>query len=397
MPRTEEEQQEHEKGILDAIETGIVTADTPATPGKPAEAAGEEENIDQSTDEAAAAAAETVADAVDDKGKPEVKKDDDDLDPELKAAAEAAEDKTKDSAGEPGSEGDAGSPPAKAETPADDGSPADPDKDEKPSDQFGELPEGTKKETAERFDTMKGKFDEQAGELDRVTGQNDKWMEAITNTGATPEQYAQSLDYLRDINIGTPESLARAYATMEAELKVVGEALGREAPGGADPLAGHEDLQKKVDEGYLDRADALEIAGARAVTVLNTENNRRTDERHESQNAQDSGLKDIETLGGTLRAANATEFAAKAPYLRSIIKSVTMSGSDPSQWAARIQEAYDDMPIPAAAIAPKDPGKEKPKNVNNIRPSNAGGEGAGGDLNKKAGSAYEAVDMALGL
>lgn len=394
--RTEKEQKEYEDGLLGAIDDGIGNADRPLVskpaPGiDPDKDSDPDPNKDPEADPAPDIDPDKDPDADPNKdqdpdkdpGKDSDKDPDPDKDPDSKPDPDV-DPKDKTSAGETKPEGEAETLPAK--TGADGGSPADPDK--KPSDQFGDLPEGTKKETTERFQSMKVKFDDQAGELDRVTKQNTDWMETIQATQATPEQFGMALSYIQDINSGTPESLERAYETMNSELKVLAQLLGKEAPG-VDPLDAHPDLKKKVDDGFIDKTDAMEIASARAQLNLNKQNEINAGRKTDDNVAYQTGLEDIRVLGQELNASDPVAFKAKYPFLKSIIKAVVSSGAKPASWASSIKTAFNEMEIPVQSA----PGKPQ-KAVNPMRPSGTGGHSGS---EKEPGSVLEAVNQALGL
>ncbi len=375
----EQEEKEFETGILDAIDQGIVDSGSPAV--KPEDVESESESDDEPKGK---------SDDSDGESKSESESDPENNEEESK------EEKTDQTAGEPGSEDDADSLPAKKDASEDSSSADQSEKsDAKPSDEFGDLPEGTKKETAERFDVLKGKYDEQAEqfetqktELERVTQQNTDWMETIQSTGANPEQFGRALSYLEDINKGTPESLERAYETMSGELKVLAQALGKEAPG-VDPLAGHDDLVKKVEDGFLDRADALEIAGARAQSNIHKQSQNIADRQTTDQQAYDSGLESIRLLGQELNTKDPVAFKAKYPYLKSVIKAVVSSGAPPDSWEVSIREAFNDIEAPVIQET------RKPKQAANpMRPS---GNAGSSESAKEPGSAMEAINQALGM
>ncbi|MDC6625553.1 hypothetical protein OEZ82_26360, partial [Leclercia adecarboxylata] len=115
----------------------------------------------------------------------------------------------------------------------------------------------TNDQTQKRFRELSERASE-ADSLRERAGKVTDWEQTIQSTGTTPQQFGATLLYLTDINSGDPVRMNRAYETMEAELKFLGEKLGREAPG-FDPLAAHPDLAEKVKTGDLDRAAAVEL------------------------------------------------------------------------------------------------------------------------------------------
>ena len=278
-------------------------------------------------------------------------------------------------------------PPADA-PPAD--KPADaPSDDAKPSDEFGELPQDVKAETRERFNGLKTKYDEVVQRATVAEETAAKWHETIRSTGASPEQFGMVLQALKDVNSGTPEGLRRYYDALSAELAPVAKLLGIEAPG-VDPLADHADLLERVENRALEREDALELARARAHGRLQETSQATTRQQEQAQQAHDQGMAAVTALGQQLRAADPAGFAAKLPFVTPLIDQV-VANLPPSQWVSAITQAYATMPAPAPAPAP--PAPAGPVVPNGIRP---GPGGSAGNLDKKPGSALEAMDFALG-
>ncbi len=175
------------------------------------------------------------------------------------------------------------------------------------------------------------------------------WEQTIQSTGTTPQQFGATLLYLTDINSGDPVRMNCAYETMEAELKFLGEKLGREAPG-FDPLAAHPDLAEKVKTGDLDRAAAVELVQHRQRGVLQNEQQQNQQRVSQSQQAEQLGLQAVADLGAQLRTTD-PQFQQKFAYLAPTVE-IIQSTMPPAQWAAAIQQAYQRLPpIPAAAPA----------------------------------------------
>ena len=353
MNRSIEEQEEFDKGAIAAIDDSLAGKTPPPDPD--AEPIIEPEPVVEADPEPVV--------------EPEP-----DTEPEPEPEPEPDKDQP---AGDPKKDDPLDSPPS--DDPVEE-PPADP----KPSDEFGKLPEGTKKETADRFEKLRSGYDELHADFEKVSEQNKTWMETVQGTGTNPDQFSQTLEYLSDINKGTPESLERAYRTMESELQALAKVLGKEAPG-VDPLSDYPDLKEKVDEGYLDRGDALEIIQARASKKFTTVTSQQAETQNAAKREQDNAIADIGVLGNKLRSD--PQYNSKLPYLNTVVKAVIESGSPPSKWVAAIEKAYKE--IPAVSVAPI---VKKP--IVNSLDKTVGGTGTG-ELNKKPGSGVEAIDMAL--
>lgn len=204
--------------------------------------------------------------------------------------------------------------------------------------------------TNERTQKRFRELSERASEAESLRGRADKvadWEQTIQSTGTTPQQFGATLLYLTDINSGDPVRMNRAYETMEAELKFLGEKLGREAPG-FDPLAAHPDLAEKVKTGDLDRAAAVELVQHRQRGVLQTEQQQNQQRVSQSKQEEDKGLQAVADLGAQLRASD-PQFQQKFAYLLPAIE-IIQSTLPPAQWASAAHQAYLRLPaIPAAA------------------------------------------------
>jgi len=206
----------------------------------------------------------------------------------------------------------------------------------------------TNERTQKRFRELSERASEADSLRDRA-GKVSDWEQTIQSTGTNPQQFGATLLYLTDINSGDPVRMNRAYETMEAELKFLGEKLGREAPG-FDPLAAHPDLAEKVKTGDLDRAAAVELVQHRQRGVLQTEQQQNQQRVSQSQQAEQLGLQAVADLGAQLRTTD-PQFQQKMAYIAPTME-IIQSTLPPAQWAAAIQQAYQRLPpIPAAAPA----------------------------------------------
>jgi len=256
----------------------------------------------------------------------------------------------------------------------------------KPSDEFGELDKDAPEKTRERFNSLKERFDEVSAETEKLRQQNSEWVETIQSTKTTPEQFGRTLQYLEAVNSADPVKLEQAYQMMMEEAQALGKMLGKEAPG-YDPLSEYEDLKKKVDDGYLDREDALEIAKGRAGQRVHHASQQTQQQREQVATTQQQAMGELSALGAELRAQD-PEFVAKQGELQGFIKDMVDSGVAPSEWAKMTRAFYKRIPSPSAAPAPQ----RKPA-PNSLRPGGASESSSG--LKKEPGSALEALDMAL--
>lgn len=256
---------------------------------------------------------------------------------------------------------------------------------EKPSDEFGDLPEGTKEETRQRFETMKEKYDELHESHQQANDRLEIWETSREQSGASPDQLGMAFQYLEDVNSKDPAKLERAYDFMKGEMEVLGKVLGR-ATESFNPLDAHPDLKEEYENGELSKERALEIAGIRSRKKLGEEAAAETTAETEAATAKNQAVEDLKTLGAELRAADPF-FEQKIPALTGIVKGVCRDGTDPKTWIPSIREAYAAVPNPAPAPKPK------PNVPNPIRPGADGHSGTG--VVKEAGNIFEHVSAGL--
>jgi hypothetical protein len=217
------------------------------------------------------------------------------------------------------------------------------------------LPEGVKEATRRRFEVLKEKHNadkaalaETVAERDQLKSDAQQWSQIITSTGAPPEQFQDTLQFLRDWNSGTRDGLERCYDGLMRVAKTIGGALGREIPGLIDPLESYPDLKEKVETMALDRDGALEIARARAAHRLDQAANQQRSQSFEAQQARETGAASLKEACANF-AATDPHYAARAPYLGAILRPILQSGAPPSQWTAMLRESYNALPAPVAA------------------------------------------------
>jgi len=246
-----------------------------------------------------------------------------------------------------------------------------------------------KEQTRERITALIDIAKTVTAERDLVKGQFEEVMGLITETRATPEQYGQTLDYLRMVNSGDPAQLERAFSVMQAEMAALGRMLGKDVPG-VDVLANHPDIKAEVTAGKMTQEAAKELALHRDRARVASENStaaRGEQQRLEAHNrVVTEGRNALTKLGNELRAADPATYARKAAILTKSLKG-TFAEIDPRKWASAFKIAYDNLELPAApkAVVKSNVPKNQP-----LR----GGNPAGGQQ-KSPGSMAEAIDFAL--
>lgn len=262
-------------------------------------------------------------------------------------------------------------PAATGDKPAEPAAPAD---DKRPSDEFGELPKDAKAETRERFDKLRSGYDalhaevaplrealqkagvkDAAAELPQILqraqiGQD--MVQMVTDTGATPEQYGMTLDYLGLVNKaskGDMQAAEAAYEIMTKEAAVLAKLLGREVPGIHDPLADFPDLLDAVEAGDMTKKYALEVAATRAQGAVRSHADAETARATAAQTAQTQGVTWLQQYDAQMVAADPS-YAAKRPMLSALVSNIRAT-LPPAQWPDAVKRAYASIPAVAAPVA----------------------------------------------
>lgn len=215
---------------------------------------------------------------------------------------------------------------------------------------------------------------ETTAKLEAVERDRNDLVNAIVETRATPEQYVQSLEYLRLANSANRADRELALDYMVREMAALARALGKPVPG-VNMLEGHNDLIDEVATGRLSPERAQEIAAARSAAqhdlrVGQQEQERaRTQQHHEQLRAQ--GIQSLNALGAQLKAADGPVYEAKRKLLVNALKPVFQQ-IPPNQWAATYKRAYDNLVLPPAPPPPTPSLPKVPQNTP-LRPGNPAG------------------------
>jgi hypothetical protein len=249
------------------------------------------------------------------------------------------------------------------------------------------IPKDLKKETSERIRTLIDTTKTVTAERDKVKQDFDYMIKGVEATGATPEQYGETLSWLSLFNSSDPAQQEKALELVETVAERLATLLGKERTVG-DPLSAHPDLKDAVTKGQITAQYAKEIARTRNGQTFRTElsTNAQQAETQRNQAAQElqTARNDLSTLEQTLRASD-PQYEAKKAILVSALKPVFAS-IPPSQWKQKFQEAYRAINVsPTPRNTVKTP-------VN--QPLRAGKQPAGGQT-KAPGSMLEAISGAL--
>lgn len=295
-----------------------------------------------------------------------------------------------------GADGDpaAATPDAAAKAPAEgDGKPVTPPD---PLDRAlnDPIPNALKRETKERIQTLAGKVRELIPALETAKQQNREILGAIQETGASPEQFGQALDYLRMVNSPSVADREQAFAFLQQELAAMARMLGKPIPG-VNMLEGHLDLIDELATGRITPERAQEIAAAREARKFDQQRSQATTEHQRAQQRQqqaiDAGRQALNNLGRQLKGRDGAAYDAKRAVLVKTLAPV-FARIPPEHWAATFQRAYDELPAHAFAPPPP-PVPRVPANGGGNTPLRATNPAGGAVQAPK--SPLEALEMGL--
>jgi len=239
----------------------------------------------------------------------------------------------------------------------------------------------TKEDTQKRFRELANEAREGRKYRETVEAQ-EKVFHHLESNGITAEQFGIMTAVVGDLNSSDPVRLERAYNALVEETKAIAKKLGKEAPG-YDPLSEMPELARKVEDGELDRATAVELASARRREAAAREHSQTVNQRTQQDQALNAARDGLNQLEATLKARDPL-YAQKRAILEPIMRQ-TLRNVPPQDWAATYADAYTKLNLPAPAPAATRPAPDNPR-----RPAG----GAGGATPKNA---EEAVMAALGL
>lgn len=181
----------------------------------------------------------------------------------------------------------------------------------------------------------------------------------VTETGATPEQYGMTLDYLAAVNKAAQGDQAAGDKAIELWLeegKAIHAVLGREMPGVHDPLEAHADLRQQVEDGDITRKAAMELVQSRNLQ-------QRTAAQQQAQAKQASEQKQAQAQQQAgIDALNAWEAGKKSdPAYAQIRPTLSAEVAKIRQkfpahlWAEATEMAYQGIRARLAAQQPQQP------------------------------------------
>ena len=218
------------------------------------------------------------------------------------------------------------------------------------------IPEEVQGRTRERMQQLIARVKEASAEREKIQRERDDLVGMVAETRATPEQFNQTLEYLRAVNSGDPKQIEAAIGVLQTELAALSRMIGKPVPG-VDVLANHADLRQAVDAGDLSEAHARELAAARDARAFASRRYEAMSAEQQQAAAIELGRQGLNDLEKQLQAD--PEYARKRAILIPALQPV-LAQLPPARWVETFKAAYDRLKLgpvaaPAAAAAPAAP------------------------------------------
>lgn len=178
-------------------------------------------------------------------------------------------------------------------------------------------------------------------------------VQGVQSTGASPEQYGETLSWLKLFNSNDAGQQAKALELVESVAERLATMLGKERTVG-DPLAGHPDLKEAVQTGKTTLQYAKEIAITRRRDGFNTEartaQSNQEQQHQQYEQAKTAARGELDRLETQLKASD-PHYAAKRAQLVPMLQQV-FPNIPYNQWTSAFKGAYEKMQFsPPAARA----------------------------------------------
>jgi hypothetical protein len=189
-------------------------------------------------------------------------------------------------------------------------------------------------------------------------------VKMVQDTGADPDQFGKTLDYLSLIGAaskGDMKAAEQAFDVLQGEVAALAKALGREVPGMFDPLAEHADLRDAIEAGDMTRKHAMEVAHARTQQQAAAQHQQQTQTQQRQQQEREQAQQQATQQGITglqaweqRAAATNPNYAAIRPALSARVAEIRKT-HPPGEWVAQTAIAYAELVTSAAPAAPAAP------------------------------------------
>lgn len=207
----------------------------------------------------------------------------------------------------------------------------------------------------------------------------DYLVNGVKATGATPDQYHETLNWLACFNSPDPAKQAIALEQIEQLADRLSTMLGKERTV-VDPLAAHPDLLAAVNAGQATRKFATETARLRNGTTMRQEINTAATQQQQQEQAaaaeKEQARVDLNTLETSLRASD-KDYDRKKAIILPMLK-VVFARVRPAEWQAEFQRIYKE-----AKVQPRVAPVRKVIPAQQSLRANKSGQGAGGGTPQK--------------
>lgn len=209
------------------------------------------------------------------------------------------------------------------------------------------IPDTLQTRTKERMEALIGLVKEK----DAVLASQHGILNAITNTGASPQEFGAMIGYMSWVHSEDPSKLKMARDLLLSELEGVCLKLGEAAPG-IDFIAKHPDIQAMVQAGQITQEAANELAITRSRKAAADHKAQVDAERTATETAQtrerDTAIANLNTLGQKM-ASTDPDYRRKFQIMKDNGVMETLRELPVRQWKDAFLRAYNR--IPAAAVA----------------------------------------------
>lgn len=217
------------------------------------------------------------------------------------------------------------------------------------------IPQGLKKETSERMQSLIKMTKDVTAERDQVRGDFDTIINGIKASGSTPEQYGELISWAQLFNSPEPASRMKAYELVNEVADRMATMLGIDRTV-ADPLAGHADLIAAVKANPASAGMAKEIArtrNAQKFTGQINDSQRQSQQTIEQRKQEDAQARtDLNAFDVEMREKDplyAQKRAQIVPVLQKVFKLLPKA-----QWAEAYKDAYANVKVqPKGKVATK--------------------------------------------
>lgn len=270
------------------------------------------------------------------------------------------------------------------------------------------IPEGVNARTKERMESLIGLVKQKDALIESQHG----ILNAITNTGASPQEFGAMIGYMSWVRSDDPKKLTMARDLLLQELEGVSLKLGEAAPG-IDFISKHPDIQAMVQAGQITQEAAIELAITRSRKAVADERARIDAERTATETAankeREIAIANLNTFGNQLAKTDA-DYARKFEFLKTNGILETLRELPVAKWKDSFLRAYNRVPAAPAAAAPAKASKVGTPAAKTALPQGRNGNGqyngtqhrplrasapAGASGAKAPGSALDAMNAAL--